>query len=31
MHFGSDHDADQLFLHAEVKILTDTNAASHLY
>lgn len=30
MHFGSDHDADQLFLHAEVNILTDANAVSHL-
>lgn len=29
MHFGSDHDADQLFPHAEVNILTDTNAVSH--
>lgn len=30
MHFGSDHDADQLVLHAEVNILTDSNAVSHL-
>lgn len=30
MHFGSDQDSDQLFLHAEVNILTDTNAVSHL-
>lgn len=29
MHFGSDHNSDQLFLHAEINILTDTNAVSH--
>lgn len=30
MYFGSDDEADQLFLHAEVNILTDTNSVSNL-